>query len=100
MKANAITLVLGVTCLLGSAALFANTESDGIDIENHYRPVKAGGPINDSQLQQYALPQQALAIPLYEPEDQIATASYVHGAGFRSFKQMPENAYDIWLSDH
>lgn len=95
MKANAITLVLGVTCLLGSAALFANTETDGIDIENHYCPVKAGGPINDSQL-----PQQALAIPLYEPEDQIATARYVHGAGFRSFKQMPENAYDIWLSDH
>ena len=106
----------------------SNTETDGIDIENHYRPVKAGGAINYSrvnspeingwldqaaatldinqrrkyysQLQHYALTQQALAIPLYEPEDQIAAASYVHGAGFRSYKQMPENAYDIWLSDH
>lgn len=106
----------------------SNTETDGIDIENHYRPVKAGGPINYSrvnspeingwldqaaatldidqrrkfysQLQQYALPQQALAVPLYEPEDQIAAASYVHGVGFRSFKQMPENVYDVWLSEH
>lgn len=106
----------------------SNTETDGIDIENHYLPVKAGGAINYSrtsapellpwlkaasstldtaarrgfygQLQQFAIVQQAVAIPLYEPEDQIAAASYVHGAGFRPFKQMPENAYDIWLSDH
>lgn len=106
----------------------SNTETDGIDIENHYRPVNAGGAINYSrvnspeingwldqaattldinqrrkfysQLQHYALVEQALAIPLYEPEDQIAAARYVHGAGFRSYKQMPENAYDIWLSDH
>lgn len=106
----------------------SNTETDGIDIENHYLPVKAGGAINYSrtsapellpwlkaasstldtaarrgfyaQLQHFAIVQQAVAIPLYEPEDQIAAASYVHGAGFRPFKQMPENAYDIWLSDH
>ncbi|MBP2167406.1 peptide/nickel transport system substrate-binding protein [Erwinia toletana] len=106
----------------------SNTETDGIDIENHYRPVNAGGSINYSrvnspqiqywldeasrtldtakrrslygQLQQYALPEQAVAVPLYEPEDQIAAASYVHGVGFRSYKQMPENAYDVWLSDH
>ncbi len=106
----------------------SNTETDGIDIENHYLPVKAGGAINYSrtsapellpwlkaasstldtsarrgfygQLQQFAIVQQAVAIPLYEPEDQIAAASYVQGASFRPFKQMPENAYDIWLSDH
>ena len=106
----------------------SNTETDGIDIENHYRPVNRGRAINYSrvnspdingrldhgappldinptptlysQLQHYALAQQALAIPLYEPEDQIAAALYVQGAGFRSYKQMPENAYDIWLSDH
>ncbi|BCQ47686.1 hypothetical protein ERHA55_52130 (plasmid) [Erwinia rhapontici] len=106
----------------------SNTETDGIDIENHYLPVKAGGAINYSrtsapellpwlkaasstldtsarrgfygQLQQFAIVQQAVAIPLNEPEDQIAAASYVQGAGFRPFKQMPENAYDIWLSDH
>ncbi|WP_017348101.1 ABC transporter substrate-binding protein [Pantoea sp. A4] len=106
----------------------SNTPPDGIDIENHYRPVKAGGPINYSrindakinhwldqaastldttqrrgfygELQNYALLQQAVAIPLYEPEDQVAAASYVHGIQFRSFKQMPENPYDIWLSAH
>lgn len=106
----------------------SNTDTDGIDIENHYRPVNAGGAINYSRvnspeingwldraaatldaaqqrqnysdLQQYALIKQALAVPLYEPEDQIAAASYVHGVGFRSFKQMPENSYDIWLSEH
>lgn len=106
----------------------SNTETDGIDIENHYRPIKAGGSINYSRvnspeinqwldqaastldlnqrrqfysdLQHYALQQQALAVPLYEPEDQIASATYVHGTGFRSYKQMPENAYDVWVSDH
>ena len=52
------------------------------------------------QLQNFAVLQQALAIPLYEPEDQIAAASYVHDVGFRPFKQMPENTYDVWLSKH
>ena len=106
----------------------SNTDTDGIDIENHYLPINAGGAINYSrtdapeilpllqgaaqtqdnaerktfysQLQNFAVLQQALAIPLYEPEDQIAAASYVHGVGFRPFKQMPENAYDVWLSKH
>lgn len=106
----------------------SNTETDGIDIENHYLPVNAGGSINYSRtdapeiipllkgasqtldnaerkafygrLQSFAILQQAVAVPLYEPEDQIAAASYVHGVGFRPFKQMPENAYDVWLSDH
>jgi len=115
------------TGLFGSIAN-SNTDTDGIDIENHYLPVKGGGAINYSrtdapeiapwlhgaaqtldndkrkgfyaQLQQFAIVQQAFAIPLYEPEDQIAAASYVHGVGFRPFKQMPENAYDVWLSDH
>jgi len=115
------------TGLFGSIAN-SNTDTDGIDIENHYLPVKGGGAINYSrtaapeitpwlqgasqtldtekrkgfyaQLQNFAILQQALAIPLYEPEDQIAAAAYVHGLGFRPFKQMPENAYDVWLSDH
>lgn len=106
----------------------SNTDTDGIDIENHYLPINGGGAINYSrtdapeiipllqgasqtldnatrkkfygQLQEFAVLQQALAIPLYEPEDQIAAASYVHGVGFRPFKQMPENAYDVWLSKH
>ncbi len=106
----------------------SNTDTDGIDIENHYLPINGGGAINYSrtdapeiipllqgasqtldnatrkkfygQLQQFAVLQQAFAIPLYEPEDQIAAAAYVHGVGFRPFKQMPENAYDVWLSKH
>lgn len=106
----------------------SNTDTDGIDIENHYRPVGQGGAINYSrinhaeinalldkaagtldvaqrrhyysQLQDIALTQLALALPLYQPEDEIAAASYVHDYGFRSFKQMPENAYDVWLSEH
>ncbi|MCC3731482.1 ABC transporter substrate-binding protein [Rouxiella badensis] len=106
----------------------SNTPTDGVDIENHYLPINAGGAINYSrtdapeilpllkgawqtqdtakrkafyaQLQNFAILQQALAIPLYEPEDQIAAATYVHGVGFRPFKQMPENTYDVWLSKH
>jgi peptide/nickel transport system substrate-binding protein len=106
----------------------SNTPTDGVDIENHYLPINAGGAINYSrtdapeilpllkgawqtqdtakrkafyaQLQNIAILQQALAVPLYEPEDQIAAATYVHGVGFRPFKQMPENTYDVWLSKH
>jgi len=104
----------------------SNTPTDGVDIENHYRPITQGGAINYSrvndaqintlldkaaatldlnqrrgfyrELQQRALPQLALALPLYEPEDQLAAARYVQGFGFRSYKQMPESAYDVWLS--
>jgi len=106
----------------------SNTPTDGVDIENHYRPIKQGGAINYSRvndaqinalldkaagtldiaqrrqaysdLQTRALTELALALPLYEPEDQLATASYVHGYGFRSYKQMPESVYDVWLSEH
>lgn len=106
----------------------SNTPTDGIDIENHYLPINAGGSINYSrtdapeilpllkaawetqdttrrkalysQLQNFAILQQALAIPLYEPEDQIAAARYVHGIGFRPFKQIPESTYDVWVSKH
>jgi peptide/nickel transport system substrate-binding protein len=50
-----------------------------------------------ARLQRFALVDQACGLPLYVPEDQIATSSKVHGAGFRPFKQLPENAYDIWI---
>lgn len=99
-----------------------------MDIENHYLPINAGGAINYSRtdapeisawlkeaaqtldetkrkaiyakVQNYAILQQALAIPLYQPDDEIAAASYVHGIGFRTFRQIPENAYDVWVSKH
>lgn len=114
----------------GNYGSIANShdDTDGLDIENHYLPINAGGAINYSrtddpkisawltqaaqtldeakrkqiygQLQNYVILQQALAIPLYQPDDEIAAASYVHGIGFRVFRQIPENAYDIWESKH
>ncbi|AXE92693.1 ABC transporter substrate-binding protein [Paraburkholderia terricola] len=106
----------------------SNTPPDGIDIEGHYLPVDRGGALNYSrspapelsrwlqaaagtqntaerkkaygELQQFAIKEQALAVPLYEPEDQIAAATYVQGIRFRPFAQMPENPYDIWLTRH
>lgn len=103
----------------------SNTPPDGIDIEGHYLPVDHGGALNYSrafapelsrwlqaaaqtqkagerkalygQLQQFAIDQQAYAVPLYEPEDQIAAAKTVHGLGFRPYAQMPENPYDVWI---
>jgi peptide/nickel transport system substrate-binding protein len=114
----------------GNYGSIANShdDTDGLDIENHYLPINAGGAINYSrtddpkvsawlneaaqtldeakrkaiysQLQNYALLQQALVIPLYAPDDEIAAASYVHGIGFRTFRQIPENAYDVWVSKH
>ncbi|MEM5452790.1 ABC transporter substrate-binding protein [Paraburkholderia guartelaensis] len=103
----------------------SNTPPDGIDIEGHYLPVDHGGALNYSrasapelsrwlqaaaqtqnagerkalygQLQHFAIDQQAFAVPLYEPEDQIAAAKTVQGLGFRSYAQMPENPYDVWI---
>lgn len=104
----------------------SHDDTDGLDLENHYLPIDAGGAINYSrtdapqvsawlneaahtldetkrkaiysELQNYAILQQALAIPLYAPDDEIAAASHVHGIGFRTFRQIPENAYDVWVS--
>lgn len=105
----------------------SNTPTDAIDIEYHYLPLQKGGTINYSRaeapklaqwlnaaastldtkkrfevyakLQHFAIVDQAYAIPLYEPEDQVAAANYVKGITFRPFKQLPENAYDIWRSE-
>lgn len=105
----------------------SNTPTDAIDIEYHYLPVDAGGSINYSRaaapelsqwlneaastldqkkrfelyakLQRFAIADQAYALPLYEPEDQVAAASYIKGLSFRPFKQLPESAYDIWRSE-
>ncbi|EJN04984.1 ABC transporter substrate-binding protein [Phyllobacterium sp. YR531] len=105
----------------------SNTPTDAIDIEYHYLPIDQGGSINYSRasapelltwlkaaastldakerfalyakLQRFAIIEQAYALPLYEPEDQIAAASYVKGISFRQFKQLPESAYDIWRSE-
>jgi peptide/nickel transport system substrate-binding protein len=105
----------------------SNTPTDAIDIEYHYLPIDKGGSINYSRafapelsqwlneaaatldqkkrfelyarLQRFAVLDQAYALPLYEPEDQVAAASYVKGISFRPFKQLPESAYDIWRSE-
>ncbi|MGV1760300.1 ABC transporter substrate-binding protein [Rhizobium sp. A22-96] len=105
----------------------SNTPTDAIDIEYHYLPLDKGGSINYSRafapelsqwlneaastldqkkrfelyskLQRFAVLDQAYALPLYEPEDQVAAASYVKGIAFRPFKQLPEGAYDIWRSE-
>ena len=105
----------------------SNTPTDAIDIEYHYLPLDKGGSINYSRafapelsqwlneaastldqkkrfdlyskLQRFAILDQAYALPLYEPEDQVAAASYVKGVSFRPFKQLPESAYDIWRSE-
>lgn len=103
----------------------SNTPPDGIDIEGHYLPVDRGGALNYSraaapeltrwlqaaartqnvaerktlygELQRFAINEQAYAVPLYEPEDQIAAAKAVQGLRFRPFAQMPENPYDVWV---
>ncbi|AGT10866.1 ABC transporter substrate-binding protein [Paracoccus aminophilus] len=103
----------------------SNTPTDAVDIEYHYLPLSEGGTINYSRasdpelkewlvkasgtldqkerfalyskLQDFALKDRALALPLYVPEDQVAAASYVQGISFRPFKQLPENAQGIWL---
>ncbi len=104
----------------------SNTNPDGVDIEYHWLPADKGGFINlslvdDPQvtawltaaqqttdvskraqqydaLQQYVIKDKAYSFPLYEPEDEIAASSSVHGVGFRTYYELPESAYDVWLS--
>ncbi|MGC5168353.1 ABC transporter substrate-binding protein [Luteimicrobium sp. DT211] len=104
----------------------SNTNPDGVDIEYHWLPAAKGGFINLSNatdpqlttwltaaqqttdtakraeaydaLQQYVITDKAYSFPLYEPEDEIAASSTVHGVGFRTYYQLPESAYDVWLS--
>jgi len=101
------------------------TQENGLTLYFHYLPRDRGGSINYSRtiapqisawladaastldakkrfeiyaaLQRFALREQALALPLYVPDDQIAAAAEVKGVGFRPFKRLPENAYDVWL---
>ncbi|WP_043657901.1 ABC transporter substrate-binding protein [Nocardia thailandica] len=103
----------------------SDTITGGIDIENHWYPASSKGTLNYSragdpelsswlqaaaattdiaarakqyaQLQRFALVDKAYALPLYIPENQIAAGAHVHGAGFRPYKQLPENAYDVWV---
>jgi peptide/nickel transport system substrate-binding protein len=106
----------------------SNTDPDGIDIEYHWLPNDKGGFINLSRasdpqlsewlaaaqqttdvaeraknynaLQQFVIADKAYSFPLYEPADQIAAAKYVHGTGFRPYRQLPENVYDVWIAKH
>lgn len=101
------------------------TQENGVTIYFHYLPRNKGGSINYSRteapeisawldeaastldakkrfdiygrLQRFALLEQAYGLPLYVPDDQIAASVRVKGVGFRPFKRLPENAYDIWL---
>ncbi|MFD6161888.1 ABC transporter substrate-binding protein [Nocardia sp. NPDC060256] len=103
----------------------SDTITGGIDIENHWYPSTSKGTLNYSragdpelsgwlqaaaattdnaerakqyaQLQRFALVDKAYGLPLYIPENQIAAAAHVHGAGFRPYKQLPENSYDVWV---
>ncbi|WP_278261221.1 ABC transporter substrate-binding protein [Nocardia sp. AG03] len=103
----------------------SDTITGGIDIENHWYPSSSKGTLNYSragdpelsawlqaaaattdvaerakqysQLQKFALVDKSYALPLYIPENQIAAAAHVYGAGFRPYKQLPESAYDIWI---
>jgi len=105
----------------------SNTSPDGVDIEYHWLPGDKGGFINLSNvtdpeltswlvaaqqttdvakraeqysaLQKFVITDKAYSFPLYEPEDQVASLAKVHGLGFRTYYQLPENAYDVWLSE-
>lgn len=103
----------------------SNTAADGYGIEIHYLPLDDGGRNNFngsatpeqtewikaasltqdtakrfelySKVQKLVLLDQALALPLYISQDQIAAGKHVHGTGFRPYYQLVESAYDVWL---
>ncbi len=103
----------------------SDTLTGGIDIENHWYPAATFGTLNYSRatdpelttwlkaaaatqntgeragqyarLQRFVLVDKGYALPLYQPENEIASATRVHGAGFRPYHRFPESAYDIWV---
>jgi peptide/nickel transport system substrate-binding protein len=103
----------------------SNAQIDGLDLEYKYLPIDDGGAHGFSRatnpelkqwlrqasstldaekrseiyskLQDFILLKEALAFPLYVPDDQVAAAAEVKGVRFRSHAQMPENSYGIWL---
>ncbi|AEV83413.1 peptide ABC transporter [Actinoplanes sp. SE50] len=48
-------------------------------------------------LQKLVITDQALVLPLYAPQDQIATAGTVGGAHFEPTAGVPGSAYNLWL---
>jgi peptide/nickel transport system substrate-binding protein len=50
------------------------------------------------RLQQLVITDQALVLPLYAPQDQIAAAKTVGGVGFEPTAGVPGSAYNLWLS--
>ena len=50
-----------------------------------------------ARLQDHVIREEAVAFPLYVPDDQIAAASDVRNLRFRPYFQQPEGAYGVWL---
>ncbi|WP_328346354.1 ABC transporter substrate-binding protein [Micromonospora sp. NBC_00421] len=51
-----------------------------------------------AELQQRVVAEQALALPLYAPADQIAASTTVGGARFEPTAGVPASAYDLWIA--
>ncbi len=103
----------------------SNAQSDGLDLEYKYLPPEDGGAhffsrarqpelkelLNEAaatldpaarkavygRLQDFVLLQEAIAFPLYVPEDQIAASAEVKNLRFRTYAQVPESVYGVWL---
>ncbi|WP_410813987.1 ABC transporter substrate-binding protein [Micromonospora sp. 067-2] len=58
-------------------------------------PTKRAGIYAD--LQQRVVAEQALALPLYAPADQIAASTTVGGVRFEPTAGVPASAYDLWI---
>ncbi|GIE91652.1 ABC transporter substrate-binding protein [Actinoplanes regularis] len=50
------------------------------------------------RLQQLVVTEQALVLPLYAPQDQIAASKTVGGVAFEPTAGVPGSAYNLWLS--
>lgn len=104
----------------------SNTPTDAIDIEYHYLPLQKGGTINYSRaeapelaqwlneaastldqknvsrfMQSCSVSRSSIRLTPFRSTSRktVAAASYVKGITFRPFKQLPENAYDLWRSE-
>ncbi|GAB7036548.1 MULTISPECIES: ABC transporter substrate-binding protein [Catenuloplanes] len=49
------------------------------------------------EVQRYVVRDQAVVLPLYAPQDQLAVSDTVGGTGFEPTAGVPAGAYDVWI---
>jgi peptide/nickel transport system substrate-binding protein len=89
--------------LLHSQGAINRTHLDSADLDSLLdRGQATADPAQRLQIyqdvQRYVVQDQAIVLPLYAPQDQLAAAATVGGTGFELTAGVPASAYHVWLA--